>query len=94
MNNYWRTTKTLLLCLALMVGGFSLGVTFLGDSWNDQWHDVLAIINLLVLIVLCAAALIGLVKFVGLLWDKLIGSKVTDENEDLQPPTNSHQDNE
>ncbi len=89
MGNHWKTTQIVLACLVIMLGGFWTSVTFLGENWSDQWHYALSLLNLLLLILFCAALLVGFIKLTALLWEKLVNTAAaTNSDESPSQPDN------
>lgn len=71
----WKTGRILLTLLTLLLGGFYAGVAFLGQNWGDQARYLLTLVGLLLVIVVCAAALVLVFKLVGSLWDLVVARK-------------------
>jgi len=86
MQSYWKTTRIVLTCLAVMAAGFWTSVTYLGQNWSDQWHYVLTFFSMLALILLCAAVLVVMLKLLALLWRKITNSAEIDAVEVLDQP--------
>ncbi|HTQ99915.1 MAG TPA: hypothetical protein VMH83_07990 [Candidatus Acidoferrum sp.] len=87
MSGYGKTTRYALITLAVMGAGFWTGVTFLGENWSDQGRYVLALLNLLLVILLCAAVLLGVFKLLALAWNKMIDASARqgDDDQDHNP---------
>ena len=81
MQSYWKTTRLVLICLCVIAAGFWASVTFLGQNLADQFHYALAFISMLLLILLCAAVLVGMFKLLALLWGKVTHSAASDDVE-------------
>ncbi len=91
MSSYWKTTRLVLICLAIIAGGFWTSVTFLGENWSDQGHFLLTLLNMLLLILISAALLVGVFKLASVLWEKLVGRAAADNEELLDQPDNEQE---
>lgn len=87
--------KNLRISLALVVlflGGFYLDRAFLGGQGTGQAQYLWLMVKIVLTIVICAAALLGLFKLVSRLWDRMAERMAGD----AAPPTedSSHKDKE
>ncbi len=88
MSSYWKTTRLVLIFIAVIAGGCWTSVTFLGENWSEQGRYLLTLLSMLLLILLSAALLLGVLKTAALLWEKLVSrTAVNDEK------TRNHNDN-
>ena len=85
MHSFRKTTQTAIAIIVVMIGGLWVGVTFVGESWSDQGRYVLTLLSLLLSIMLGAALLVVVGKGAALLWNKLTGHGV--DQDDNLPPT-------
>lgn len=81
MSSLWKTTRLVLISIAVIAGGFWTSVTFLGQNWSDQAHYLWTLFNMLLLIVISAAVLLGVFKLVAFVWNKLIMRAARNNNE-------------
>jgi Ni,Fe-hydrogenase I cytochrome b subunit len=71
-NSSTKLLRTFLVLTALLIGGLYLGVTFLGQDWNSQGRYLLSLLQLLLTILLSAAALVFIYKLLTKAWDELV----------------------
>jgi hypothetical protein len=70
MGNNFRSLRVFIVSIALFLACLYGGVAFLGLDWGAQGRYLLTLGYLLLTILLCAGALLGVLKLVGWLWER------------------------
>jgi hypothetical protein len=65
--------------LLLLAAGFAANLYFFGDSVQEQVRFLAALVGLVLLMVFCAALLLGVFKLLAIAGSRLISSNVTTE---------------
>ncbi len=70
MGNTFRSLRVFSVSIALFLACLDGGVAFLGLDWGAQGRYLLTLGYLLLTILLCAGALLGVLKSVAWLWER------------------------
>lgn len=89
-NKPWRVP---LILVMLFCAGLYSGVVLLGKQWSEQARYLFSLLQLLLVILVCAGALLGVFKLIGYLWDLLVNRMAADTvatSTTATPEENSH----
>ena len=70
MGNNFRSLRVFIVSIALFLACLYGGVAFLGLDWGAQGRYLLTLGYLLLTILLCAGALLGVLESVAWLWER------------------------